>query len=118
MANWTPDGFIGQLFKVMGRYLPPPPGVKPPSLWGTEARLREPFKGEVRAERRNFVFRYRSPKHWLQTFRTYYGPMHKAFGALDAAQQASLGQDLLALVQGMNTATDGTMSCPGNISKS
>lgn len=71
MANWTPAGFIGQLFKVMGRYLPPPAGVKPPSLWGTEERLRELFKGgDVKAERRNFVFRYRSPKHWLQTFRT------------------------------------------------
>jgi ubiquinone/menaquinone biosynthesis C-methylase UbiE len=114
MANWTPEGFIGQLFKVMGRYLPPPPGVKPPSLWGTEARLRELFKGgEVEAERRNFVFRYRSPKHWLQTFRTYYGPMHKAFGALDPAQQASLEQDLLDLVQRMNTAADGTMVLPG-----
>jgi ubiquinone/menaquinone biosynthesis C-methylase UbiE len=114
MANWTPEGFIGQLFKVMGRYLPPPPGVKPPSLWGTEARLRELFKGgEVEAERRNFVFRYRSPKHWLQTFRTYYGPMHKAFGALDPAKQASLEQDLLDLVQRMNTATDGTMVLPG-----
>jgi ubiquinone/menaquinone biosynthesis C-methylase UbiE len=113
MANWTPEGFIGQLFKVMGRYLPPPAGVKPPSLWGTEARLRELFKGgEVKAERRNFVFRYRSPKHWLQTFRTYYGPMHKAFGALDAAKQASLEQDLLDLVQRMNTATDGTMVLP------
>jgi SAM-dependent methyltransferase len=114
MANWTPAGFIGRLFKVMGRYLPPPAGVKPPSLWGTEERLRELFKGgDVKAERRNFVFRYRSPKHWLQTFRTYYGPMHKAFGALDAAQQASLEQDLLALVQEMNTATDGTMVLPG-----
>jgi ubiquinone/menaquinone biosynthesis C-methylase UbiE len=114
MANWTPEGFIGQLFKVMGRYLPPPPGVKPPSLWGTEARLRELFKGgEVEAERRNFVFRYRSPKHWLQTFRTYYGPMHKAFGALDPAKQASLEQDLLDLVQRMNTAADGTMVLPG-----
>jgi len=114
MANWTPAGFIGQLFKVMGRYLPPPPGVKPPSLWGTQERLRELFKGgDVKAERRNFVFRYRSPRHWLETFRTYYGPMHKAFGALDAAQQASLEQDLIALVQSMNTATDGTMVLPG-----
>ena len=114
MANWTPDGFVGQIFKALGRYMPPPPGVKPPSLWGTEARLRELFKGsEVKAERRNFVFRYRSPRHWLQTFRTYYGPMHKAFGALDAAQQASLEQDLLDLVQRMDTATDGTMVLPG-----
>jgi ubiquinone/menaquinone biosynthesis C-methylase UbiE len=115
MANWTPAGFIGQLFKVMGRYLPPPAGVKPPSLWGTEERLRELFGSRIasmQAPAKHFAFRYRSPKHWLQTFRTYYGPMHKAFGALDAAKQASLEQDLLDLVNRMNTATDGTMVLP------
>lgn len=115
MANWTPAGFIGQLFKVMGRYLPPPAGVKPPSLWGTEERLREIFGASIasmQAPAKHFNFRYRSPKHWLQTFRTYYGPMHKAFGALDAARQASLEQDLLDLVSRLNTATDGTMVVP------
>ncbi len=113
LANWTPASFIGELFKVMGRYIPPPAGVKPPSLWGTEERLRELFDGQVAATRKNFMFRYRTPRHWLDTFRTYYGPMHKAFGALDTARQASLEGDILALVKSFNTATDGTMVVPG-----
>jgi hypothetical protein len=90
--------------------------VKSPSLWGTEGRLRELFGGRIAAlevSRRNHVFRYRSPKHWLDTFRTYYGPMHKAFGALDAAKQASLAEDLLGLAQQFNAAVDGSMKVPG-----
>jgi SAM-dependent methyltransferase len=116
LANWTPAGFIGQLFETMGRYLAPAPGVKAPSLWGTEERLRELFEGRVaalHAPRRNFVFRYRSPRHWLDVFRTWYGPMHKAFGALDAGKQAALAEDLLRLVDRFNLATDGTMVVPG-----
>lgn len=116
LANWTPTGFIGELFKVIGRYIPPASGVKSPSLWGTEERLRELFGsrlGALQAPRRNYIFRYRSPKHWLDTFRTYYGPMHKAFGALDASKQASLAEDLLGLVQRFNSSTDGTMVVPG-----
>lgn len=116
LANWTPASFIGELFKVMGRYIPPPPGVKPPSLWGTEERLRELFGTRIaawQAPRKNFMFRYRSPKHWLDTFRTYYGPMHKAFAALDAGKQESLAEDLLGLARRFNTATDGAMVAPG-----
>ena len=116
LANWTPGGFIGELFKVIGRYIPPAPGMKSPSLWGTEERLRELFGTRataLQAPRRNYIFRYRSPKHWLDTFRTYYGPMYKAFGALDASNQTSLAEDLLGLVQRFNTATDGTMVVPG-----
>jgi SAM-dependent methyltransferase len=115
LANWTPSGFIGQLFKVIGRYIPPPAGVKPPSLWGTEERLRELFGERIAkldAVRRNFVFRYRTPQHWLETFRTYYGPMNKAFGAVNAAQQESLAADLIQLVQQFNRATDGAMLVP------
>ena len=115
MANWTPGGFIGEVFKVLGRYLPPAAGVKPPSLWGTEERLRELFGSRIaslQAPRRHFVFRYRSPKHWLDTFRTYYGPMNKAFGALEAGQQGSLAEDLLDLAQRFNTATEGGMTVP------
>lgn len=115
LANWTPSGFIGQLFKVIGRYIPPPAGVKPPSLWGTEERLRELFGEHIAkldAVRRNFVFRYRTPQHWLETFRTYYGPMNKAFGAVNAAQQESLAADLIQLVQQFNRATDGAMLVP------
>lgn len=115
LANWTPASFVGEIFKVIGRYIPPPPGVKSPSLWGTEERLRELFSGRyasIQAPRRNFIFRYRSPQHWLDTFRTYYGPMHKAFAALDAAKQASLAEDLLELARRFNTATDGGMLVP------
>lgn len=115
LANWTPSGFIGQLFKVIGRYIPPPAGVKPPSLWGTEERLRELFGeriAKLEVVRQNFVFRYRTPQHWLETFRTYYGPMNKAFGAVDATRQESLAADLIQLVQQFNRATDGAMLVP------
>ena len=115
LANWTPTGFIGGLFKLIGRYVPPPAGVKPPSLWGTEERLRELFSdtlATVQAERRNFVFRYRSPQHWIDTFRTYYGPIYKTFNALDAAGQQSLTADLIGLTQQFNRATDGAMVLP------
>jgi ubiquinone/menaquinone biosynthesis C-methylase UbiE len=114
LANWTPDGFIGQLFKALGKYLPPPAGAKSPALWGTRARLDELF-GEaaaIKAQSRHFVFRYRSAEHFLDVFRTYYGPMLKAFAALDAAGQQGLRHDLLALIGSMNRADDGTMLLP------
>jgi len=101
MANWTPDGFIGQLFKTIGRHLPPPAGVRSPALWGTTARLDELFgarASSIRTEPRAFAFRYRSAEHWLDIFRTYYGPVLKAFAALAPDAQAALERDLLALV--------------------
>ena len=112
MANWTPDGFIGQLFKTLGKHVTPPAGVKSPALWGTRARLDEMFGkgGEIDAQPRVFVFRYRSPEHWLEVFKTFYGPMLKAFAALDAAKQVALRNDLLALVRQFNRANDGTMA--------
>jgi SAM-dependent methyltransferase len=115
LANWTPASFVGEIFKAIGRYMPPPAGVKSPALWGTEERLRELFGNRIaalQAPSRHFVFRYRSAKHWLDTFRTYYGPMHKAFAALDAEKQASLTEDLLGLAQRMNRATDGALVVP------
>lgn len=115
LANWTPGSMIGELFKVLGRYLPPPAGVKSPALWGTEARLRELFGNQIAAmqiEPRHFVFRYRNAAHWLEVFRTYYGPMQKAFGTLDATRQAALAADILALVERCNRATDGTLVAP------
>ena len=102
LANWTPTGFIGELFKTLGRHLPPPAGVKSPALWGTEERLRELFEGriaELQVEHRHFVFRYRSPEHWLDTFRSYYGPIHKAFAALGPGERDALAEDLLALAR-------------------
>ena len=115
LANWTPESFIGQLFKTIGKYIPPAPGVKSPALWGTKARLEELF-GET-AERsarpsREFVFRYRSPAHWLEVFRTYYGPMNKTFAALDAEKQAAFTQELLALMESRNRSGDHTLVLP------
>jgi SAM-dependent methyltransferase len=109
LANWTPDSFIGRLFKVIGSHVAPPAGVKSPALWGSEAHLQSLF-GDARIDltRRHFVFRARSAAHWLQMFRDYYGPTHKAFGALDAAGQQALERDITALLDGFNT--DGARS--------
>lgn len=112
LASWTPQGFIGQLFKTIGKHLPPPAGVKSPALWGTPARLEEMFGGvaaDIAAEPRMFVFRYRSPGHWLEIFKTFYGPTLKAFAALDESGQAALRRDLLALLGEFNHADDGTI---------
>src|ERR1700759_5168927 len=109
LANWTPEGFIGQVFKTLGKYLPPPAGARSPALWGTEPRLKEMFgasAGAIHAERRQFVFRYRSPEHFMDVFKSYYGPMLKAFAALDEANQQKLRQDLMALIGSMNRAED------------
>jgi ubiquinone/menaquinone biosynthesis C-methylase UbiE len=115
LANWTPDGFIGHLFKILGRHLPPPAGAKSPPLWGTETRLIEMFGKQTSSttfKRRFFQFRYRSPEHFVEVFRTYYGPTVKAFEALDQAGQKRLGDDLLQLVGRMNRSGDGTMVVP------
>ena len=115
LANWTPDSFIGQLFKTLGKYIPPPPGVKSPSLWGTTKRLDELFGNsarQIRTTPRQFVFRYRSPTHWIDVFRTYYGPLGKAFGALDAKQQAALTLDVLELIDSRNQSGDRSMVVP------
>ena len=116
LANWTPEGFIGQLFKTLGKYLPPPAGAKSPALWGTPSRITEMFGAtatSIKAERRHFTFRYRSPEHFLEIFRNYYGPMLKAFAALDETNRQGLRHDLLALIGRMNAAADGTMIVPG-----
>jgi ubiquinone/menaquinone biosynthesis C-methylase UbiE len=114
LANWTPEGFIGQIFKTLGKYLPPPPSAKSPALWGTRSRLTEMFGSATsfNAEIRHFNFRYRSPEHFLNVFETYYGPIHKAFAALDQQRQIDLRNDLHALIVRMNRATDGTMVVP------
>ncbi len=112
LANWTPQGFIGQLFKTIGSYIPPAAGVKSPSLWGTKARLEELFgktAQEIHTTEREYTFRYRSPAHWIDVFRTYYGPMTKTFGALDSEKQAAFTKDLLALMESRNRSGDGTL---------
>jgi ubiquinone/menaquinone biosynthesis C-methylase UbiE len=116
LANWTPRGFIGQMFKTLGQYLPPPASARSPALWGTRERLAELFGGSaesITAMPRDFMFRYRSPAHFIDVFKTYYGPMLKAFAALDATKQNSLRNDLHALVTGLNKADDGTMVVAG-----
>ena len=115
MANWTPDGFIGQLFKGIGKHVAPPTGAKSPALWGTRARIAElfePHATSVKAAQRNFVFRYRSPQHWLEIFKTYYGPVLKTFAALEPAAQAALQDDLIALINQFNRSGDGSMVVP------
>lgn len=107
MANWTPDGFIGQLFTIIGKYLPPPAGVVSPARWGEEVYLRDLFgraAEQVHVQRKFFNFRYASAAHWLQVFRDYYGPVHKAFVALDQAGTVALEQDLSTLLERSNTA--------------
>lgn len=115
LANWTPEGFIGQLFKTIGKHVPPPPAARSPALWGTPAELAAlfgPHGVSIATTSRNFVFRYRSPAHCLEIFRTYYGPVLKAFGALDAAGQDALQRDFLALIECFNRSGDGTMVVP------
>jgi SAM-dependent methyltransferase len=115
LANWTPESFIGQVFRTIGKYVPPAPGVSSPALWGTVARLRELFGADIRSIRttdRSFNFRYRSPQHWLDVFRSYYGPMHKTYAALSAAQQESLTADLLELMAQHNRSGDETLVLP------
>jgi SAM-dependent methyltransferase len=102
LASWTPEGFIGDLFRLIASYVPPTPGVPSSMLWGTPAHLEGLFAGAASIDHttRMFAFRYRSPQHWVDVFRAYYGPMHKAFAALPADRQAALEQDLLALLRG------------------
>jgi SAM-dependent methyltransferase len=115
LANWTPEGFIGQLFKVIGAYIPAPAGLKSPALWGTEAHMVELFGTQataIRAVRKNLNFRYRSTAHWIQIFRAFYGPTHKAFAALDPARQDALGKDITALLNRLNIAGAASLVVP------
>ncbi|CAN5136407.1 class I SAM-dependent methyltransferase [soil metagenome] len=117
LANWTPGGFIGQLFKTIGSHVTPPAGLRSPALWGTEARLDELFGAGADAidiVERTYVWRYRSPDQWLNLWREVYGPLQKAFANLDAEGEESLSQDLIALIDRFNVADDGTMVVPGH----
>jgi ubiquinone/menaquinone biosynthesis C-methylase UbiE len=105
IANWAPDGFIGEMFRTTAKHVPPPPGLQPPGLWGTEEHVRKLFGdgvSDLRAERRTFTFRHRSPEHFVQFFRAYYGPTLKAFCALDDEGREALAADLTALVARSN----------------
>jgi hypothetical protein len=115
LANWTPNGFIGRLFKIVGKYVPPSPGVKSPLLWGTSAHLDHLFglDAAIATQSRHFVFRYRSAEHWVEFFRTYYGPVHKAFAAIEPEARARLEVDIHNLLRELNVAEDGTLVIPG-----
>ena len=117
LANWTPDGFVGELFRVIGRFVPPPAGLTPPAAWGTEMRLVElfgPYASDIRTERKQFVFRNLSAEHWIDTFRRYYGPVHKAFAALDAAGQEALHDALLGLLNKYNRGGRDSLVVPAD----
>jgi SAM-dependent methyltransferase len=115
LANWTPEGFIGQLFRVIGAHVPPPPGIQSPALWGSEPRIVElfgPDAADIRCVRRDFHFRFRSAAHWIEVFRQFYGPTLKAYAALDAAGQARLTDDITALLERLNVGGASSLVVP------
>jgi len=115
LANWTPDGFIGQVLKLVGKYMPPPAGTKPPILWGTAPRLGELFPGhEIKVSEQSFTFRYESPEHWVHMFRKYYGPTNRAFAALDAEKARALESEILDLLESSNRGGKGSLVVPGD----
>ena len=116
LANWTPEGFLGDLFRVIAAYSPPPPGIPSPMLWGTEPHIIElfgPVAADIRCVRRHFNFRYRSPAHWIEIFRTFYGPTHKVYAALDAERQVALTDDITALLERRNVGGPYSLVVPG-----
>ena len=115
LANWTPASFVAGMFKTIGGHVPPPAGIRSPLEWGSEARVRELFGdrvSELAMAKRSFIFRYRSAREFVDTFRAFYGPMTKAFEALDDAGRDALYADLVALAEAGNTATNGTLRLP------
>lgn len=117
LANWTPDSFVGQIFKTIGKYLPPPAGAKSPALWGTESRISGLFghkADDIAITRKQFKFRYASPEHFLAVFRTFYGPVHKAFEALDQKDQNALYDDFMELLTNLNRCRRGTLLVPSD----
>ncbi|MCW5621925.1 MAG: class I SAM-dependent methyltransferase, partial [Burkholderiales bacterium] len=116
LANWTPEGFLGDLFKVIGRHVAPPAGLDSPMLWGTQPRIETLFgaqAADIRMQRKEFMFRYCSPEHWIQVFRDFYGPTHKAFAALDTEAQRRLAEDLTETLQHRNIAGRDSLVVPG-----
>jgi hypothetical protein len=116
VASWTPEGFIGQLFRLIASYAPPPAGLHSPTLWGTEPHIVElfgPEAADIRCERRRFNFRYRSAAHWIEVFRNFYGPTYKVYAALDPERQARLSADIAALLERLNVGGADSLVVPG-----
>jgi SAM-dependent methyltransferase len=117
LANWVPDGYVGDLFRTMGKYVPPPAGLKPPFRWGTEEGLRELLGdgiGSLQSRRRSFMWRFPSARHHVEFMRSYYGPLQKAFETLDEAGQEALKEDLISVVEHYNHSGDGTAVWPAD----
>ena len=117
MASWVSDGYIGDLFRTMGKHVPSPAGLKPPFRWGTEEGLGELLGegiGSLQTRRRSFVWRFQSARHHVEFMRSYYGPLHKAFETLDEEAQKALEGDLISLVEHYNRSDDGTAVWPAD----
>jgi SAM-dependent methyltransferase len=116
LASWTPDGFVGEMLRAVGRHLPPPAGLAPPTRWGTKAGLDALFGADARVvgvEERTFAFRYRSAAHFVEVFRAFYGPIHRAYAALPPEGQAALTADLTALLERHDAGRGGGLVVPG-----
>lgn len=115
LANWTPQGYVGQMFKTLGRHVPPPAGALPPSRWGDEEQLRVLFAGAfdaLQVSRQLFNFRYRSAAHYLEVFRTWFGPMRTAFASLEPEAAAALERDLTELLNACNVGGPTSLVVP------
>lgn len=116
LASWTPEGFIGDLFRLIARFSGPPPGLPSPMLWGSEPHIVQLFgahAADIKCVRRHFQFRYRSAAHWIEMFRGFYGPTHKLYGALDSKQQARLSASITELLERLNTSGPRSLVVPG-----
>jgi ubiquinone/menaquinone biosynthesis C-methylase UbiE len=115
LASWTPEGFLGDLFRVIARYAPPPAGVLSPMLWGTEMRMAALFgsgASDIRTTRRTYTFRFATPEHFIETFRTWYGPIHKAFAAQDPERAQAFHADMRALLVAADRGARGALAIP------
>jgi len=115
LASWTPESFFGRLLMLIGTYTPPPAGLKSPALWGTRSRLDQLFAAsarQIRVEQREFVFRYRTLMHWIEVFRSYYGPFAQIFNALPHGRQVALTRDVRNLIQQRNRSKDRSLVLP------
>ena len=111
MVNWTPDSYVGELFRAIGRHLPPPPGVRPPVQWGSPERLRELFGPEVAisAPRRSFLWRFPSAEHQAEFFATFYGPTNRTLATLGNDGAADLKAEMVETARRFNVSDDDTL---------
>lgn len=115
LANWTPEGWIGELLRTVGRHVAPPAGVRSPSYWGTEDGVRSLLgsgTSSLEMSRQMFVWRFASGQQFLDLFRDFYGPTFKAFEALDESGKQALAEDLLQTVTRYATHENGTLLIP------